>query len=1163
MQAHGTGTKVGDPMEAEAISRVFRHSSGRPTLVGGVKPTLGHSEAASGLSSIIKMTLALERGVIPATVGVRNVNPRIKTKEWNIEIVTENLPWPETVVRRASVNSFGFGGANSHAILEGFTASPPKATSILTNGYDLNKLANGAIATTPECVPPEAPGGVKLTNGLHVGRSAVPEQNATANDIQFPQPRPQLLTFSARSRHSLKQMTEQLVAYVSSIKNEANLQDLAFTLNRRRSSLAHRGFLLASSTSLQTDLKDAAALLAAETDLSAALPLVFIFTGQGAQWSGMGRELIDQYPVFRKSIEFLDSCLQSVDQHFAPSWKILNALLASDEGSDINSAEKSQPICTAVQVALIDLLRDWNIIPETVIGHSSGEIAAAYTAGFLTARQAILVAYCRGQAMAKSAQNGAMMAVGLGSVDAQKLVDELELGAQLTVACHNSPENSTISGDEDAIEKMLTVLQERKIFSRKLKTGGNAYHSHHMKALGPTYQKMLKDVAAFGKALELSNGLTDDRLENASLPSINRKAPARMISTVTGEAIAAWLATTPGYWKMNLESPVLFEEAIRASAAADGYHFVEVGPHSALELPIKQTITASGTGGNLLYNSALVRGKDSSRTILQLAGSLFLHGHDEINYEAMIKGQYTNPDGQRLEILTDLPPYPWDYTAGVFWFEPRVSKELREQKFPRHDLLGSLVPGGNGVSWLWRNILDVNTVTWLQDHRLGPSIVFPAAAYIAMAIEAACQLAGYKIENCPGIELRNLNLLKTLDLHPDHKPKVELFFQMQEHMLSSVNVSRRWWEFTVVSLSLPSNDSHPTIHVRGLVGIKPCSEAMNREIKLNKDNMEQHATRVWYEKFTKEGLNWGPQFAVMEEIFCDRARYGHYATATVRLLRDNTVGVGKRPQYIAHPIIIDSMLQAAFVATTAGWVRELKATVPVVIDRISVAAPSKLDMDTTKPWSIDSVSERVGFGTVQIDSELHNMQDQVLFRMSGVRCVPYHGNVQTEAPEKRHPLMRTVWKPDYTSFAAGTNTGLSNYINRFVDICNVAGIPINANELRMAGALDLVAHKKSNLKILELGGSLSLTQVILSTLKADSPLRRFETYTKGYFNNEGVLLGSNVLHIEDLNDDYTSKASTIPQDQKFDAVVFGSVCLYFFNSLHSQALICICSYLTF
>src|SRR5205814_1375131 len=140
--------------------------------------------------------------------------------------------------------------------------------------------------------------------------------------------------------------------------------------------------------------------------------------------------------------------------------------------------------------ALADLLHDWNIMPETVIGHSSGEIAATYAAGFLTARQAILAAYCRGQAVTKSTQNGAMMAIGFGSEEAQKVVDELELGVYLTVACHNSPESSTISGDDDAIENMFAVLQERKIFSRKLKTGGNAYHSHHMRAIGQAYQEM-------------------------------------------------------------------------------------------------------------------------------------------------------------------------------------------------------------------------------------------------------------------------------------------------------------------------------------------------------------------------------------------------------------------------------------------------------------------------------------------------------------------------------------------------------------------------------------------------------------------------------------------------------------------------------------------------
>jgi acyl transferase domain-containing protein len=1136
-------------MEVEAISRVFHHKSGRPTLVGGVKPSLGHSEAASGLSSIIKMTLALERGIIPATVGVKNVNPRIKTQEWNINIVKENLAWPETCIRRASVNSFGFGGANAHAILEAATTSLPKEKGRLVNGNAVHEITNGDVVAEA-VISLSTNGDVERTNGaahIHVEEAAVSAVNGVPNGVELPQAAPQLLTFSARSQYSLSRMVQQLATYVSSVEQNINVNDLAFTLNCRRSGLTHRGFLLASSSTLQSDL-DPHALVMSETNLSSVSSLKFIFTGQGAQWAGMGRELLSQYAVFRNSIDYLDTCLRSLEERqLAPSWTIRDTLLAPAGESDINSAEKSQPICTAVQVALTDLLRDWNILPDTVIGHSSGEIAAAYAAGFLTAKQAILAAYCRGQAVTKNAQNGAMMAIGLGSVEAQKVVDELELGAQLTVACHNSPESSTISGNEDAIEHMFAVLQERKVFSRKLKTGGKAYHSHQMKALGPMYQELLEEVATFDQQ-KSSNGLTNGDVDHVNSSSTEKDSSVKMISTVTGQRVAAKLVATPTYWRMNLESPVLFEEAIRVATATETCHFVEVGPHSALELPIKQTSTASGKGGDLRYTSALVRGKDASRTILQLVGSLFLRGHDEINYKDTVEEESHVSYDKELRILTDLPPYPWDYTAGIFWHEPRVSRELREQKFTRHDLLGSQVTGGNGLTWSWRNILDVNEVTWLRDHCLGPSIVFPAAAYIAMAIEAASQLAGYKLEDCPGVELRNLNFLRTLDLHPDHKPKVELLFQMKQHMLSSVNVSSQWWEFTVVTLSLSTEDSQPTTHVRGLVGIKPRPDAMRREIKLDKDGMEQHATRIWYEKFTKEGLNWGPQFAVMQEIFCDRARLGHYAGATVPLLRGDTVGVERRPQYIAHPIIIDSMLQAAFVATTAGWVRELRATVPVTIDSISVAAPSKLDMDTIKPWSIDSVSDRVGFGTVKIDTELYNTQDQVLFRMKGVRCVAYHGNVQSEAPEQRHPLVRTVWKPDYTTFAAGANRGLSHYIDRFAEICTEKELYVDANELRLAGALDLVVHKKPNVRILELGGSTPLTQAMMVTLRVDSSLRRFEKYTKGYINDESVLLGYDILHIDDLDGEDASKAAPISGDEKFDVIIFGSVGYFFFFS---------------
>ena len=297
---------------------------------------------------------------------------------------------------------------------------------------------------------------------------------------------------------------------------------------------------------------------------------------------------------------------------------------------------------------------------------------------------------------------------------------------------------------------------------------------------------------------------------------------------------------------------------------------------------------------------------------------------------------------QKPKLLIDLLTYPWDYTVPFFWHEPRSATKFRNRRYLRHDLLGSQVPGGNKLTPTWRNKLDIEEVSWLKDHCLGPSIVFPAAAYIAMAVEAMCQVSGLQLYKCPGVDIRNFNFLKALDFHPEQRPRIEIFTEMRQLWVSSTAASNRWWQFSVVSLT--STDANPTVHANGLVSLSEESLAsMRREIQLKSGSMEHLGTRVWYNKFTKGVLNWGPQFAVLEEIFCDRARQAHQACATTHLLRGDNSGPRGRLQYIAHPITIDAMLQTAFAATTGGLIKNLRTTVLVTMESVHTSAPAMLE----------------------------------------------------------------------------------------------------------------------------------------------------------------------------------------------------------------------------
>ncbi|KAI0179744.1 polyketide synthase [Hypoxylon sp. FL1284] len=1119
VEAHGTGTKVGDPMELEGISRVFHHKTDIPTAVGGVKPNLGHSEGASGLSSIIKLALALENAVIPATIGVKNINPSIKLDKWNLDIVRENRPWPSSRVPRASISSFGFGGANGHAILE---ASPVRSAGnhmlkpyhAYSNGSKGTNGVNGTHGTN----------GTKTINGN--GINGANGTNGEVSKHEALNTHPVILTFSARTEHSLNGLVKNMANYVSHVDNHINLKDLAYTLNSRRSRLATRAFAIARPQTIGEDIESGKSTISAESE---PLPLAFIFTGQGAQWSGMGSQLFDQYPTFRRSIQNSDSFLASLGATEKSDWSIEEVILAREGSGSVNSTEKSQTVCTAIQVALVDLLKEWNITPKVVIGHSSGEIAAAYAAGHLSNYQAVMAAYFRGRTVAQNARHGAMAVVGLGENAAKALIDDQNLGENIALACDNSPESTTLSGEADAVENLLALLQGKKTFARKLNTDGKAYHSRHMKEIGHLYQQALERVWNIGQhpgSKSESNGDATRKKKESS--------QVRFISSVSGtESITSDMAT-PAYWVSNLESPVRFREAVGELFHLGRYHLLELGPHSALELPIKQiSMSEKREPGYYAYNSALVRNKDSAVTLLSLVGSLLLRGNDDLLWENILPDD-ENAKSSGHRVLTDLPHYPWDYTAPMLWTESRAVTEFRNRLYPRHDLLGSQIPGANMLTITWRNIIDMNEITWLKDHRLGPSVVLPAAAYIAMGVEAACQVNKVRLRDCPGVEMRHFNFLKAMDFHAEQRPRLEVFTEMQKAPLNSVLASDTWWKFTVSSVS--GEDLRPTVHATGLVSLAKTARVLPRTIGLDKSAMEHQAARVWYDKSSREGLNWGPKFAMMQEVYCDPAKKACNALVATELVRGDQTGDGGYWQYIAHPISMDVMLQTAFVAGTGGSVNKLRAAVPVKVDRISFSAPGLLDMDL-KNWAIDAGSTRVGFGTFSIEAELYNAFGDTLVRMEGARLLAYQGNVQREAPEQRNPMCRVVWRPDVMLMDAGVNPGLAGYMDWFAQhLASEVAVPEPLR--RLVGALDLCVHKDANARILLLDVDTDTSDVLLKVLKAVSPFRHFETITRGTLA-DGELHGYEILSTGSENG---TTEEPIPKETKFDLVFSPESC---------------------
>ena len=382
------------------------------------------------------------------------------------------------------------------------------------------------------------------------------------------------------------------------------------------------------------------------------------------------------------------------------------------EESNIHDAQISQPLVTAIQIALVNLLASWSIVPGAVVGHSSGEIAAAYAAGLITEQEAIVTAYLRGKAVSRNTKEGAMIAVG---VEALEINPELATGkGPVVVACHNSPESLTLSGDAAAVKEVKEVLERENKFARILATGGNAYHSHHMRELGEGYEHEMNEIASRMP----SRGNSTAR-KNSVGPTVT------FFSSVYGRK---YPSTTlgPHYWRLNLESPVLFHEAVLEMVTVMHPEvLVEIGPHSALMAPLRQiskTMTSEVKFPE--YLSAIKRNSDNVSDLLTLAGTFFVKGYrvDLGRVNAVETGDANRP--WMGKTITDLPHYQWQYPDQIILHENRYTREWRLRMHPRHDVLGSRIPGGVKTEPTWRNVLRSKDLAWLGDHRVSRQILY-------------------------------------------------------------------------------------------------------------------------------------------------------------------------------------------------------------------------------------------------------------------------------------------------------------------------------------------------------------------------------------------------------------------------------------------------------
>jgi hybrid polyketide synthase/nonribosomal peptide synthetase ACE1 len=927
-EAHGTGTPAGDPIEAEAISRAFhgaQSNTGKESeshgilYVGSVKTIIGHTEGTAGLAGLLKVSLALRYGLIPPNLHLNRLNPSVAPFYNNLEIPTALKEWPAVpngCPRRASLNSFGFGGTNAHAILESYEPSS----------------------------------------------SLAPPKTIRNETVFMP------FTFSASTESSLRASLGAYSAFLKANKT-TDLRDLAWTLASRRSEFA----LKASFSGLTVDSlcsKLDTKLGNTEVDIgvrssSNSPSILGVFTGQGAQWAGMGRELILSSEVVRQSIESLERHLAELPIADRPSWSLKTELLATASTSRLQEATIAQPLCTAIQIVLVDLLRTAGVKFSAVVGHSSGEIGAAYAAGYISAQHAICIAYYRGLhsqlAIGPNGKKGAMMAVGTSLEDAQEICELPDFIGRISVAASNSAASVTLSGDVDAIEEAKQIFDEEKKFARLLKVD-KAYHSHHMLACSEKYIASLRQCK-----IEVR------RQENAGCTWFS--------SVYGGDLPDSCDNLGDVYWNTNMLHPVLFSEAVsRAVEKKSGFDVaLEIGPHPALQGPVLQVIQQI-SGKSIPYCGLLGRGKNDIEAVSEALG--FVWGHlgskavDFHGYDSQVSG------GAGFKLLKDLPSYSWDHDR-IFWYESRVSRAFRTREDSCHELLGVRTADGTEQEIRWRNILSVKEIPWLQGHQIQGEIVFPAAGYVAMALEASESLV--KERSVTTIEVQDLVIGRPISF-PDEETGVETLFTLTDVKDEMENGGICTANF--MCYSTPQN--HKKVGAMTLMATGRIEIAFGEPSSLElpprsspSPNLVDVDTGRFYSALNDLGYGYSGPFKGL---------------STLKRKMDVGTGLVANPQssdpakpLLVHPAMLDSAFQAIFLGYCwPGDGRLWSMHVPTNIERIRVNASlcrSVLQKDVQLPF--DCVLSANSSFPLYGDVDIYAQDGQTsIIQIEGITAVP-------------------------------------------------------------------------------------------------------------------------------------------------------------------------------
>ncbi len=813
VEAHGTGTPVGDPIEIESLAAVMGEgrSKNAPLYVGSVKTNLGHLEGGAGVAGVIKTALVLERGVIPPNLHLHQPTSKVNWSELPVAVPLEMTPWPENTDRIAGVSSFGISGTNVHAVLAAAPEAPPVPASG-TAPSDLTSL-NRAVA-----------------------------------DRSW---QPHTLLISARDEHSRAESAIRWQQYLNT--SDAGLDEICHWAALRRNHFDYRISISARTREEMTRALEAFGKGETSKGLTTGRPTgtewrkpVFVFSGVGSQWARMGLDLREAYPVFRASLERSEEAIR----RFA-GWSLLEELKPDEKDTRFGRIDIFQPASVAIQIALVELWKSWGIEPGMVIGHSAGEIPAAYAAGAISFDEAIDLAVLRSELMQRKAGTGAMLACERTPAQAAGMIRGLE--EHVSIGVVNGPNAVVLSGAAILLDELANQMEEQNIFCRRVRM---PVPSH-----SPLMDSLLQELTVRAHHI---------RPRTSRIP---------IVSTVEARQHHGELFT-PEYWARNLREPVLFGAAAELALAAGENVFIEISPHALLSTHVESAAHSARRPGTYVAVPSMKRGEDGPLGMLAALGTLHCAGYP-VDWRP-----HSIPRAGRVPI----PGHP--LRRERLWLEPEAPDRARERPTGAHALLPEPRSSADQAStYVWEFTISAVEYPYLSEHAFQGHIVLPGAAYCELMLAAVTAITH------PGPKtFRNIQFHRSLFLNEDRGTRVQIILSGGEG---------ENWPIRIYAQS--GNDAEWHLHVEATflsAEERPPAERPDFDPQAIERDLPICLTAdEFYTSTSRVGLKYGPTFRIFKGLQTDQR------TESIAKADFPEELSAEAARYRIHPALFDSIFQ--------------------------------------------------------------------------------------------------------------------------------------------------------------------------------------------------------------------------------------------------------------